>query len=411
MTKKTLLIILIIIIFITLDVIFYVFFFQNRDSLKTQTQSPGPVFPISDNRSLEKEDVESDIPDNQGENSDNSIKLIGETTENNLSFLSIDNLSALSLSAFKIGTTTKIFIFDKPSGNIFEYTPSEGLNRLTNTTFPRVEEVVWGLDKNGLRLILRRSNSGLFNNTSGLIKLTKTGEIKELETNILSDNLLSFTVSPQKDKVFVINGRQGGIDGYIADFNLNNQKKIFSSPLSEWSICWPNPNYITFQTKPSFDVPGHLFFLNINNGSFEPILRNIEGLLALVGPNANKIIYSRNTLDNISTYLYDYKLDKSFRLSLSTFPEKCVWNEVGDMIFCAVPKNITKANYPDDWYQGKVRFDDNLWVINASNGNVNLITDNQMLGDLINLKYNKDQNEIFAIDRNSKKIRIISLNN
>jgi hypothetical protein len=99
------------------------------------------------------------------------------------------------------------------------------------------------------------------------------------------------------------------------------------------------------------------------------------------------------------------------RLSISTLPEKCLWAKTGETVFCAVPKNTIAANYPDDWYQGKIQFSDNLWSIDASNGNVTLITDSQNLGDLINLSHNEDQNQILAIDRNTKKVRVIPLKN
>jgi len=412
MTKKTLLIILLIIIFIALDVVFYVFFFQNRDSLTTsEPKSPDSIFPTSDNRPLDDSKTDNLKNESTNDQTSNSTE-VAPTSENgnSLSGTSWSNLLAISLSSFKVGTTTQTFILDKPSGNIFAYGP-DGLKRLTNTTFPGVEEVIWGMDKNGLRLILRRSSSGLFNNASGLVELGNTTEVGELQTNPLSDNLLSFAVSPTKDRLFVLNGRQGGIDGYVADFNLNNRRTIFSSALSEWLVSWPNQTYIALQTKPAADVPGFLFFLNVNNSSLSPVIRNVEGLSALVGPDANKIIYSRGALNSVSTYLYDYKQDKSLRLSISTLPEKCLWAKTGEIVFCAVPKNTIAANYPDDWHQGKIQFSDNLWSIDATNGNVTLITDSQNLGDLINLSHNEDQNQILAIDRNTKKVRVIPLKN
>ena len=411
MTKKTLLIILIIIIFIVLDVIFYVFFFQNRESLNTQSSSPTSIFPTSSNRSLENPVLTDQLATTDNQFGSSTGQLAGQLeqrVENISSTNSSENLMIAGLSTFKVGTTTKTFVLDKPSGNVFEYNATKGLNRLTNTTFPGVEEVIWGLDKNGLRLILRRSGGSLFSNTSGLIKLNS--EVGELQTAALSDNLLSFAISPTKDKLFVINGRQGGVDGYIADFDLNNQKKIFSSPLSEWLIDWPNSNYIAFQTKPSADVAGYLFFLNINSNTFSPILKNINGLTTLVNPNADKIIYSRNALNSISTYIYDYKQDKSLRLSISTLPEKCVWSSTNNYdIYCAVPTKISPASYPDDWYQGKVQFSDNLWLINSNTGNVQLVDSQSNWGDLINLSHNAEENTIYAIDRNTKKLRVITL--
>ena len=215
MTKKTLLIILLIIIFIALDVVFYVFFFQNRDSLTTsEPKSPDSIFPTSDNRPLDDSKTDNLKNESTNDQTSNSTE-VAPTSENgnSLSGTSWSNLLAISLSSFKVGTTTQTFILDKPSGNIFAYGP-DGLKRLTNTTFPGVEEVIWGMDKNGLRLILRRSSSGLFNNASG----SRVGQHNGSRgvTNQPLATTLSFAVHQQKTGF--VHGRQGGIDSYVAGF-------------------------------------------------------------------------------------------------------------------------------------------------------------------------------------------------
>lgn len=419
MSKKTLLIILIVIIFIALDVVGYVFFFQNKTSLtldeKADDQNSSEIFPTAETRLLgtSESNVEEDaeLISNKPTSTDEALEEPANL-ENGASGQTInpDSLTFASLTSLKLGTTTKIFLVGKANGNLYEYLDSGKVKRLSNTTFSGIEEVFWGQDKDSLRLFLRRYVGSSYNNTAGTISLSSNLEIEGVTTETLSDNLLAAAVSPNRDKLFVLNGRSGGVDGYVGSFSLTNQQKIFSSPLSEWSIQWPNQNYLAFQTKPSSDIPGYLFFLNIKDKSFDPILRNIPGLTSLTKPDLSKVFYTRNSLNGLYTYLYDVKEDKSSRLSLSTLPEKCVWSKNADTIFCAVPKNLPKATYPDDWYQGKIQFNDALWAINSANGNVELISDSQNLGDLINLNYNPSFGKIFAIDRTTKKLRVVDLN-
>jgi hypothetical protein len=93
--------------------------------------------------------------------------------------------------------------------------------------------------------------------------------------------------------------------------------------------------------------------------------------------------------------------------SLKTLPEKCIWSEVDvNKIYCAVPKNLPTANYPDDWYKGLVSFDDNLWQIDTLTGETTLLL-NQFGFDIINIF--KTKNEDFLFFQNKKDGTLWSL--
>jgi len=418
MSKKTLLIILVIIIFVAIDIVGYVFFFQNKSSLLkdnlSKTNSETNLFPNAETRLLETSEINSNEPKETSTTSGVLTEESLSSKQNDQQFSSFlfdpSKLTFSSLASLKLGTTTRTFLLEKTNGNFYEYLTSGNVKRLSNTTLFGIGEFFWGQEKNSLRFILRRFNNGFYANTSGTLKIPNDQEIEQVLTEVLSDNILSVVSSPNKDRVFVLVGKTGVVDGYLGDFNLNNQKKIFSSPLSEWSIPWPNDNYLIFQTKPSSEVPGYVFSLNLKTKKFEPILRNIPGLTTLAKPDLTKIVYSRSGLNNVYTYLFNLKEEKSVKLNLSTLPEKCVWSKSEEVVFCAVPKSLPKANYPDDWYQGKIQFNDSLWSINSTSGNVELISDSQSLGDLINLSYNPTLKKVFGIDRSTGKLRVVQIN-
>ena len=43
------------------------------------------------------------------------------------------------------------------------------------------------------------------------------------------------------------------------------------------------------------------------------------------------------------------------------------------MIYCGVPNLIPHLDYPDEWYQGIVSFNDSIWKVNISTGEISLL--------------------------------------
>ena len=51
---------------------------------------------------------------------------------------------------------------------------------------------------------------------------------------------------------------------------------------------------------------------------------------------------------------------------MKAIPEKCVWsNEDKQKVYCSVPKNFKNRDFPDNWYQGRVNFSDNIWTVDT----------------------------------------------
>jgi hypothetical protein len=56
----------------------------------------------------------------------------------------------------------------------------------------------------------------------------------------------------------------------------------------------------------------------------------------------------------------------------ATLPEKCAWAPSNTLVFCGVPESPPRAVYPDEWYQGLVRFSDTLWQYSLESGQFSL---------------------------------------
>ncbi|MCL4385434.1 MAG: hypothetical protein M1326_03870, partial [Cyanobacteria bacterium] len=209
---------------------------------------------------------------------------------------------------------------------------------------------------------------------------------------------ITYFISPQQDKAFYLKQIGGKTIGYIFNFKTLNQSQVWESDYNDWLITWPTDNLIALQTKTSGQVPSNLYFLNPSNGSVIKILSNINGLSSLVSPDGNLILYSLTYNNNPYLYLLDLKAKTNLRLKVKTLANKCLWENDNSLIYCAVPQTLPAANYPDDWYQGKLIFNDEIWSINPSTKETTRIFNFNTINKSFDIdKLLKDQNNLFYL--------------
>ena len=82
------------------------------------------------------------------------------------------------------------------------------------------------------------------------------------------------------------------------------------------------------------------------------------------------------------TNYYDLITKTSSLFPLKTLPEKCVWGGVAkEILYCAVPATPNKGEYPDIWYQGIESFNDELWSINTTTGQTEIVADKETFSE------------------------------
>ena len=94
-------------------------------------------------------------------------------------------------------------------------------------------------------------------------------------------------------------------------------------------------------------------------------------------------------------------------LSLQTLAEKCVWSAKNTYIYCTIPRTITNARYPDDWYQGRVNFEDSIWQIDTLTGANKLLVDTVQQKnslDAINLNLDPEEKYIIFTNKTDSKL-------
>ena len=219
-----------------------------------------------------------------------------------------------------------------------------------------------------------------------------------LSGSFLPPGILRGTVSPDGTKIFFLTPSDGGVTGTIANINGTGQRKIFESPLTEWSPQWASPTTIAMTTLASHEAVGYLYFLNVANGDFKKVFGPIQGLTTLTSPDAKEVLFSQSTAKGIVTALYSTTTGAVQKIDLSTLPAKCTW-ETASVAICAVPQNIPSAQYPDDWYQGNLTLNDEFWTIDTAKSTTNLLFTPSQKFDVRTLGTSPDNAYLYFINK------------
>ncbi|MBU3925599.1 hypothetical protein KJ763_00305 [Patescibacteria group bacterium] len=340
-------------------------------------------------------------------NGDGSLFPNGD--DNPQGYLNNANLFKLSQSAVSgLSTaTTSIKYIEKSTGHIFEINPDgQNRNRISNTTILKSFESFWSTDGNSLIVRYLEDSGDYFNirNFSGSFSASTS-----LEGIFLPNDIKSLVVSPEEKSIFYLIPSGDSNIGLTASFLNEKKKQIISIPFGEFNVSWPSKNIISFNTKPSAEIEGHVYFLNLKTGGFNKIFGDIKGLVSLVSPDASKILFSQTSGKRIISKIYDIDKKTESGFWVNTIPDKCVWSkkEKG-VIYCGTPNSLPNADYPDEWYQGLVSFNDSLWKINIDIGESILVAPDLNM-DMINLSLTPDEDYLVFINKKDNTLFSLKL--
>lgn len=318
----------------------------------------------------------------------------GKKTTDNILF-QLANSSVAGATAVSSASSTSVRYVEKSTGHIYEISPQgKDRKRVSNTTILKVFETFWSPDAD--KIVMRYFDEDAVSNFSAKFS-TSTAAIEGI---FLPQEITAVAVSSAEDKIFYLQKTNGATYGVLADFAGKSKENIFSSPFGEFNISWPAKNIIALVAKPSVGADGYLYFLDVKTKEISRMIGGIKGLTALISPKADKIIYSQSVNNGFSTKIFDVKSKTSSNFGLTTMPEKCVWSKINsDIIFCAAPKSFPSADYPDEWYQGAISFDDAVWQINIATGETQVIF-NETNADVINPFLSADESYFLFTNKN-----------
>lgn len=289
-------------------------------------------------------------------------------------------------SASTTASSTVVRWIDRGRGNILEAkSDSNEITTLSNTILPRMYDSIW--DKNLTAIIGSILPSNTDTPTTVYAKLNKqlattTATSSEnvtpfyLRGKNLPDNMLGYAVAPKGDKIFMLIKENNQSAGYIANFDGTSVTKIFTNPITQVKVEWPEDSTIAITTKASAGSSGYLYFINPKTGIWNKILGPITGLSTKVSHDGKRILASATGRDGgIITNIYNVGTTTPEDTTLRTLAEKCTWGKFyKELVYCATPSTPTSAVYPDDWYKGTITSYDKIWQLNAKNSDIRLVS-------------------------------------
>ena len=295
---------------------------------------------------------------------------------------------------------------EKATGNIYQtFADLIVEKKFSGTIIPKVYDAYFG--NNGESVVMRylKGDSKTIETFVGTLPKELLGAdpnlINETKGAFLPDNVKDISISPDGTKIFYLFKSGDNMIGTILNFLTNKKVQVFDSPFTEWLSQWGNNKTINLTTKPSANIPGYMYSTDDAGKNLNRVLGNINGLTTLSSPDGKLILYGNSNL-TLNIYHMDTRTSDS-AFGIKTLPEKCVWGELSDVFYCSVPKFIDSGSYPDSWYQGEVSFNDNLWKIDAKNGNTTLLLDPSAFTteqiDGIKLSLDENENYLFFVNK------------
>ena len=257
-----------------------------------------------------------------------------------------------------------IRFLEKETGHVSESGPQgENAGIVSNTTIPRTFETIWSPD--ALKSIMRYSEGETARIISAEFVASST------KATPIPANAISAVYSPDSKRIAYLIPSGDGARTIAADPDNSKQTEINVLPFGEFQLAWPEKNSIYYQTRPSGLTLGFLFKYNIQSGSLDKILGDLNGLETRFSADAAKIVYSVAEQNNEAPrlFVYDVKTRESSNLQAKGLARKCVFSRTQeDIIYCALDQNPPAAIYPDEWLQGAAGTRDLPWELNFKTG-------------------------------------------
>ncbi|MEI6864009.1 MAG: hypothetical protein WCK46_01375 [Candidatus Adlerbacteria bacterium] len=269
-------------------------------------------------------------------------------------------------------TTTLARYVMQDTGHIFDLAidvAGAAARPISNTTIPGVTAAFW--EKKGGATILQYVDASVLKSVyAEFPPATTTSVVTPVRIQFLPSGISALAASPDGSSFAYTLQTSRGVDGYIANPDGTNSKKVFSLPLSQVLLSWPAQNTLLAQAKSAVGVPGIAFAIDAKTGAVSPLLYT-PGLSVIANSDFSKVVYqtSPNTQTGATTYAHDGPTGKDTDISKTPLPEKCAWSTVDTTaLYCAVSLDPTPATYMDLWHQGLVQMPDSIVLFDTNNG-------------------------------------------
>lgn len=319
------------------------------------------------------------------------------------------------------GTSSAIIYVEKATGHLYRLAANTaGPERISNTTIPKIYRLLGGQNATSTQIIFQylKDNSvqtfsgrlSLASSTSGQDFLDRTAELAPLSGGPLSQNIKELAISPQHDQLFTLEISGNDNVGYVSKIDGSKKEVLFHSPYPDWRAGWATSSVIALSTKAGPGIPGALFLFNLKTKNWEKIASDVPDLTVRLSPRLDRAVYSGYGQNGLTFGFYDLKQHFFGRLDIRTWADKCVWNQQGTVVYCAVPADLPAGyRYPDDWYRGEVALSDNIWRLDPTTNRAEIVFSPAAanLGlsiDADNLVLTPDESTLYLINRHDNNL-------
>ncbi len=305
---------------------------------------------------------------------------------------------------FTVGSSTIVRYIERATGHIYDF--EKDSVKLSNLTIPKITEALWNTDGSKLLIRYLREDGKTIRTFYAKIATTTRPE-RALEGIFLPDAI--DTVSIFGDSMFYMTQSESGAQGIRSALDGSNKNLVFSSDFGNWIALWTGTTTITLQSKSSGLSLGVAYTLNPQTGTYTKTVGDVSGLTALTNSDGSLVFASKGSQNNLSSAIYTAKTGELKPLGVNTLADKCVWSTRSkNTIYCAVPRILPSALYPDDWYKGKITFTDSLWKIDVVTGETLelLVPEFEGAGPFDMIKIQLDQKENSLIFTNKSDMTV-----
>lgn len=281
-----------------------------------------------------------------------------ETTED-----VVNGTTTIRVKKMVKATSTVVLFVDRTTGYVLGYPIETGqIFQISNTVIPGIYDAYFF--DHGKKIIMRyidQEKNTIVGVLANIPNVTQTGAALPLEkVQYLNSQVVSVAVRSDTEELSYVVSTDSGSAVYSVD-KSSAPRLIASSPFKEWNLSYGGSKlYVT--TKPSAYVQGMTLSLPL----FQSEIVEKTGLMTLPSDNG-LLLNSMWGKQGLATFFYAQGNSKV--LSVKTLTKKCTWGN-NDLLVCGVPRTLSKGSegLPDDWFQGRVIFKDDLMIIDKNSG-------------------------------------------
>ncbi len=310
-----------------------------------------------------------------------------------------------------LATSTVVRFQERATGHIYDvFEFIEAPQKVSPVTEQKIYSTQWSNNKNIFIYKKLISNNEYIQTNIGELVFSTSSDVF-LKTNNISNIVSDLTLNKETNKLIYSIKQNGFSSIALSNIDRTGEQIIKNLYFTEFTLDIINKDNVLITTNSSQVAPGYAYILNTTSKAFSKILGGVSGLLIKVSPNTRHYIYSGSNIDRPVVSIVDSQTQTSTLLPFDTLPsEKCVFSKKQPTAYCFGSILYKKAQYPDDWYKGKVLNFESLYKIDLTNSSASLVyslTADELNADVYNVQLS--DNEDFITFQNKYDLTLWSI--